>query len=86
LAEKLAIPGGSPTDAPKGDRTEDKYWKWGGIFYCNPNDPAIWVEKRIGLGWTTNLARPAAWVILGAFLVLILLFVLVTLWVVRSAR
>jgi uncharacterized membrane protein len=85
-AEKLATAGGSPIDSPQGDRTEDKYWKWGGVFYYNPNDPAIWVEKRIGIGWTTNMARPAAWLILGAFLVLTLLFVFVTLWVTRSMK
>ncbi len=73
-AEKLAAAGGSPSDAPQGDRTEDKYWKCGGTFYYNPDDPAIWVEKRMGIGWTTNMARPAAWVILGAFLLLALLF------------
>jgi uncharacterized membrane protein len=85
-AEKLAATGGSPTDSPKGDRTEDKCWKCGGTLYYNPNDPAIWVEKRVGIGWTTNMARPAAWVILGALLLLILLFVLVTLWLARSMR
>ena len=85
-AEKLAAAGDSPTDAPQGDRTEDKYWKCGGTFYYNPDDPAIWVEKRMGIGWTTNMARPAAWVILGAFLLLALLFLLVTLWIAGSVR
>jgi uncharacterized membrane protein len=85
-AEELATAAGSPTDAPKGDRTEDKYWRCGGMFYYNPNDPAIWVENRIGLGWTTNMARPAAWAIFGAVFSLNLLFVLVMLWVASSTR
>ena len=48
---------------------EDRYWR-GGAFYCNPQDPAIMVEKRIGFGWTFNFARPASWLILAAILFL----------------
>lgn len=47
---------------------DDKYWKWG-VFYYNPNDPAIWIEKRFGIGWTLNFANPIA---VGAFVVLLL--------------
>ena len=54
----------------------------GGIFYSNPQDPRLWVEKRLGLGWTLNYARPAAiWVtalILAAILgVLLAVFAVV---------
>ncbi|MDR3671840.1 MAG: DUF5808 domain-containing protein [Holophaga sp.] len=36
-----------------------------GVFYVNPQDPRLWVPKRLGLGWTLNYARPAAaWVTL----------------------
>ncbi len=48
---------------PVGDRTEDRFWKLG-VFYFNPDDPAVMVEKRFGLGYTVNFARPAAWVII----------------------
>ena len=53
------------TDSPQpvGDRTEDRFWKLG-VFYFNPDDPAVMVEKRFGLGYTVNFARPAAWVII----------------------
>lgn len=34
---------------------DDKYWKWGMIYY-NPNDPTVFVEKRVGIGWTLNMA------------------------------
>lgn len=38
--------------------------KWiGGTLYYNRNDPALWVEKRIGIGWTVNFAHPTAWAI-----------------------
>jgi uncharacterized membrane protein len=31
------------------------------MFYVNPDDPAILVEKRFGIGYTLNFGRPAAW-------------------------
>jgi uncharacterized membrane protein len=48
---------------PVGDRTQDNYWKLG-IFYFNRDDSAVVVEKRFGLGYTLNFARPTTWVIL----------------------
>lgn len=53
------------------DRDDDKYWK-GGLIYYNPDDPALFVEKRFGIGWTVNFARPSIWV---GIIVLILIIV-----------
>ncbi|MGC8771006.1 MAG: DUF1648 domain-containing protein [Brevinematia bacterium] len=50
-------------------RDDDKYWKLG-IFYFNTDDPAVFVEKRFGIGWTSNWARPLSWVLLIGLLVL----------------
>ncbi|MEJ5285424.1 MAG: DUF5808 domain-containing protein [Brevinematales bacterium] len=50
-------------------RDDDKYWKLG-VFYFNPDDPAVFVEKRFGIGWTNNWARPLSWVLLIGLLVL----------------
>jgi len=47
---------------PIGDRTPDRYWRLG-IFYFNPDDSAVLVEKRFGLGYSLNFARPTAWII-----------------------
>lgn len=44
------------------DRDDDRHWKLG-QFYFNKQDPAIFLEKRFGVGWTVNLARPLAWMI-----------------------
>jgi hypothetical protein len=41
----------------------------GGMVYCNRDDPAVWVEKRIGIGWTLNFAQPMAWLIMGLMIV-----------------
>ncbi|MDV2687407.1 DUF5808 domain-containing protein, partial [Alkalihalophilus lindianensis] len=43
------------------DRDDDRYWKLG-VFYFNPKDPAIFLEKRFGIGWTNNWAHPLSWV------------------------
>jgi uncharacterized membrane protein len=56
-----------------GDGTPDACWKLG-VFYFNPDDAALFVEKRIGIGYTINFARPAAWVVLALTLVLPLAF------------
>ena len=39
--------------APAGDRTPDSCWKWG-LFYINPRDPALFVEKRFGIGYRST--------------------------------
>jgi uncharacterized membrane protein len=57
-------------DAAKGDRTDDTRWKLG-LFYYNPDDPALFVEKRFGLGHTVNLANRWAWLVLFVIAVLI---------------
>lgn len=51
------------------DRDDDRYWKLG-QFYFNRNDPSLFLEKRFGVGWTVNFARPLAWII---FTIIILL-------------
>ncbi len=42
-------------DVPSQD---DPHWKTMGMVYSNPEDPAIIVPKRYGIGWTVNMARP----------------------------
>jgi uncharacterized membrane protein len=47
-----------------GDATPDRAWK-GGLIYVNPSDPAVFVEKRLGVGWTLNLGNVWSWVFLA---------------------
>ena len=44
------------------EKNDDFYWKLG-MFYFNPKDRNLFVEKRIGVGWTINLANKIAWII-----------------------
>ncbi len=53
------------------DSTPNECWK-AGIFYYNPNDPVLVVEKRAGLGWTFNFANRWSWILmLGLALVVV---------------
>lgn len=55
-------------------RDNDRYWK-GGIFYVNPDDPALFLPERFGIGWTINLGRPAAWAFVVGFALVIAGFI-----------
>lgn len=65
-----------PATAHSGDgyvnRDDDAAWR-GGIVYVNHDDPALFVPKRFGIGWTINFAHPAAWAFI-AVLVLLIIF------------
>lgn len=61
---RLDGPAETGSEAPTGDRSDDRYWKTG-LFYVNRNDPAIFVEKRFGIGYTVNFGNPWSWAILG---------------------
>jgi uncharacterized membrane protein len=50
---------------PIGDRTDDSRWL-GGMFYVNRADPALFVEKRMGIGWTLNFGSVWAWLLLAS--------------------
>ena len=65
------------SDHPGGNIDDDKYWKLG-MFYYNKNDPAVFVEKRFGIGYTNNWARPLSWILLIGLLVVTAGIVFVT--------
>lgn len=50
-----------------GNGTPDECWKFG-VLYFNPDDAALWVEKRAGIGYTMNFAHISAWVIMALIL------------------
>lgn len=71
--EKLVF---SEIDEPIEEVTEvdeEQYWKLG-VFYYNPEDPAVFVEKRFGIGSTINMARWQSWVCIAG-LVLFCIFI-----------
>jgi uncharacterized membrane protein len=57
------------------DQTPDNCWYLGSI-YVNANDPAIFVQKRIGFGYTINMGNRLAWLLMGGFVAAIVALVL----------
>ncbi len=49
------------------NRDDDRFWV-GGLIYVNRDDPSLVVSRRFGLGITLNFGHPAAWAIMGVFL------------------
>lgn len=53
-------------------RDDNRYW-YAGSFYNNSDDPALFVPKRFGFGWTLNFGHPQARLFLITLLVLLFL-------------
>jgi Family of unknown function (DUF5808) len=52
-----------------GQRPPDSAWN--GSFYSNPDDPALLVPKRFGIGYTLNFGNPWSWVVLAFVLLMV---------------
>jgi uncharacterized membrane protein len=65
---------------PKGQRPPDD--QWNGSFYSNPNDPALLVPKRRGIGYTLNFAHPWSKPVMGVILIVALVPLM---WVLMTA-
>jgi uncharacterized membrane protein len=50
------------------------HWKMMSVVYCNPDDPATFVSKPYGIGWTVNMAKPMAWLTMAAIVGISILF------------
>lgn len=48
---------------PIGDTTPDSCWLFGRLYF-NRADAALFVEKRMGLGYTLNLGNPVSWLVI----------------------
>ena len=71
-----AVPAVHKEDEMRAD--EDAHWK-AGVFYWNPDDPAVFVAKRFSVGWTMNFARPASWLFIVGLCVLVAVVVCLSL-------
>lgn len=63
-------------------KDSDSYWKLG-VFYCNPNDPTVFVEKRFGIGYTLNFGRPAAYLVIIGIVVFVVLSLVLSMCFVK---
>jgi uncharacterized membrane protein len=53
------------------DGTPDECWKLG-QFYYNPDDPALMVERRFGIGYTVNFGNRLSWLLMGVLLLIVI--------------
>jgi uncharacterized membrane protein len=67
------------------DAPDASNYRWG-VFYSNPQDPRLWVEKRIGIGWTLNYGRSAAWWITALILLPVVIVLGGVLFLVKTGR
>lgn len=65
------------TDTPTVFRDDDQYWL-AGFLYNNPDDPALFVPKRFGLGRTVNIGHPLGKLIMIGLLLLVVVMALLT--------
>ena len=56
---------------------DDKHWKLRNWIYFNPEDEAVFVEKRIGLGWTINIGRPMGLILLVVPIIILIISLIV---------
>ena len=64
-------------------RGDDQYWKLG-MFYCNPEDPAVLIENRFGGNSGFNYARlPAKLFVAGIMALLIVSYAVITYFVLK---
>ena len=62
------------SDGKESIQEQQNRWKWG--VYHNPNDPRIFVPRRVtGMGWTINAGRPAGKLLYFGTGILILLII-----------
>ena len=53
------------------DATPDASWHLGMVYY-NPQDPAVFVQRRIGFGYTVNFGNRLAMFLMGGFIAMVI--------------
>jgi Family of unknown function (DUF5808) len=67
----LVVAGLLPLLVPTREDTPDEFWR--GMFYVNPEDPALLVRKRYGVGYTVNFGNPRSFAVVGFVVLMIAL-------------
>jgi uncharacterized membrane protein len=50
--------------------TPEEFWH-GQMVYYNPDDPALFVEKRVGMGYTLNFGNRWSWALCAALIAIV---------------
>ncbi len=75
-ADGAAGAGTAEEDTGVVQRDDDRYWPVAS-FYVNRDDPAMFVPKRLGVGWTVNFGNPKGIALCAAILLAPLLLTVV---------
>jgi uncharacterized membrane protein len=54
-------------------QADAEHWYGGGLFYYNPNDPSLFVEKLVGFGYTLNMGNKRVYIYIAYLLIIPLL-------------
>jgi uncharacterized membrane protein len=76
-ARRIMLSGPRAASAGPQAPDDDRRWR-GGFFYVDRDDPALFVPKRFGLGWTVNFGHPAG-IAIGVIVIVVLIGVVVVL-------
>jgi uncharacterized membrane protein len=72
---------GDEEHAPSNDVVEDdEHWFLFGTLYYDREDPSLFVEKRVGMGWTTNIGHPVGMALTIATALLVVALVVALPW------
>lgn len=61
IRQARAVPEETPSRYVQ--RDDDRHWHLAGTVYANRSDRSVLVARRVGFGWTINVAHPVSWVI-----------------------
>jgi uncharacterized membrane protein len=71
-AGSLVQTGIQEADQGRGELDLDAFWKYG-LVYFNRHDPAFFIAKRMGIGWTVNFGNPLVSFVLLLFVIFLIL-------------
>lgn len=78
--KKLAIDKRYSTEESSFVEDDDDHWVLG-MFYYNPNDRKLNVDKRVGVGMTINMAHPVGKIITGFAIITLVFSILALIWI-----
>ncbi|ACO86296.1 DUF1648 domain-containing protein [Clostridium botulinum] len=58
------------------NKDDDDHWILGNTIYYNKEDPSLFIEKRVGIGWTINAGRPLGLIIYISLILIIIVSII----------
>ncbi|EJO5347888.1 DUF1648 domain-containing protein [Clostridium botulinum] len=58
------------------NKDDDNHWIFGNTIYYNKEDPSLFIEKRVGIGWTINAGNTIGLIIYIALILIIIVSII----------